>query len=369
MNKIIWTSYHIEDIPIRYNLKETNIMKLYRTTDLSLKEDNINYLNKYLGELCTMYYVWKNQKRSDYVGFQHYRMLLRNINTHKNILIDNGWFGSILCFFNKGGIQSHILYLGIQYLSKQLNMKSTDIINIAKSNIICFDGNVFMCRWDIFNDICKIVFGFLDYMFPNQSWKNENVLKEYINNMNELFLSNEYIKNDNWYWAQDSCDKNPRYIVYFMEYFIPFYINIKYNKNLNNKYVPKDVEYYDTPNIDNNNVIFKFNDKIIICDFENKNISLEEFTKWYELNTCSGIKEYYILNYINSDVYNQYLKNSILFYKKYKYTNFVEYNDLNNKVLYRKSKYNILYIPINKYIDTISYEYHVNNKYVIKNID
>lgn len=34
---------------------------------------NINYANKVLCEMCTMYYVWKNNLYSDFIGFDHYR--------------------------------------------------------------------------------------------------------------------------------------------------------------------------------------------------------------------------------------------------------------------------------------------------------
>ena len=356
MNKVIWTSYHIKDIPLRYNLRESNIIKLFCTSNLSLKEDNINYLNKYLGELCTMYYVWKNQIKSDYVGFQHYRMLLRNIETTKDILVDNGWNDSIISYYNNGGLQTHIIYESINYLSNKLNKSQSELLDLMLSNIICFDGNVFMCKWNIFNDLCETIFGFLDYLFPNNSWKNENILYSYITNLHKLFINNKNIIRDHWYYAQYSYNWDPRYIIYFMEYFIPFYLNIKYNKYLNN------TKYFNTDNIDNNNTILNFQNKVIVCDFQNENISIDKFTKWYELNNCSGIKYYYIVNYSNSDIYKKYLENDGLFYGKYKYVKFIDNDKLNldNSLIYN--------ISIDDYIDTISYEFHVYNKYNIKHI-
>ena len=69
----MWCTYHNPQILIDYNLQETENFKLFNTDDFTLKEDNINYLHDYLGELTTYYYVWKNQLKSDYVGFCQYR--------------------------------------------------------------------------------------------------------------------------------------------------------------------------------------------------------------------------------------------------------------------------------------------------------
>ena len=40
----------------------------------------INNLNRYYGELCTMYYVWKNNLKSDIVGFDQYAKHWQEIN-------------------------------------------------------------------------------------------------------------------------------------------------------------------------------------------------------------------------------------------------------------------------------------------------
>ena len=359
MTKQIWTSYHIKDIPERYNLKESDVIKLFCTTDLTLQNDNINYLNKYLGELCTMYYVWKNQIKSDYVGFQHYRMLFKNIETSKDILLNNGWCGDVIQFFNNGGLQTHILYQSIQYLSNKLNIKTSEIINIMQSNIICFDGNVFMCKWHIFEDLCETIFGFFNYLFPNQSWKNKNTLYAYITDLHLLFVNNKNIIRDHWYWAQDSYDWNPRYMIYFMEYFIPLYLNIKYNIHIYDK-----EKYFDTNVIDNNNIIFEWKTKVILCDFEYKNISIEQFKKWYELNNCTGINCFYIINYKQSDVYKNYVENDGLFYGKYRYAKFL--NDLSELKNYDSN--DIYIISLDEYIDTVSYKFYTKNIYEIKKI-
>lgn len=355
MNKFIWTSYHNKDIPLRYNLKNTKYTKLFCTTN-NIRKENINHLNEYLGELCTMYYVWKNNIKSDYVGFQHYRTLFRNINTNKDILVENGWIGTINELFHRGGLQSHIIYSSIQYLSNILNIPTTEIVNkYLLNDIICFDCNMFICKWEIFNDLCKTVFGFLDYLFPDDAWKNPNNLYTYIENNINIFNDTKQENDTHWYWATN-FPNNKRYIIYFFEYFIPLYINIKYNQSY-------DGYSYLTDNIDNNN----FNDNIInkkaiVCNLYDKKVSLNDFNKWYELNNCTGVSKYFILGYKNSDIYKSYLENKGIFIGKYKYVEFID--DLNNI----NKDIQLYTININEYINTVSYNFFTKNKFTIRQI-
>lgn len=71
MNYKIYTTYHKDSIIKEYNLKSDNYHILF-PTHKNIKGDNINYFSKYLNEYCTMYYVWKNNLYSDFVGFEHY---------------------------------------------------------------------------------------------------------------------------------------------------------------------------------------------------------------------------------------------------------------------------------------------------------
>lgn len=356
MNKIIWTSYHEPTIPIRYNLKENENIKFFCTSD-TLELDNINYLNEYLGEICTMYYIWKNNLKSDYIGFQHYRTLFRNIKSDKDILVENGWPGSILELFHQGGLRTHILYNSIQYLHNILNIPTTEIIHkYLIANTFCFSCNMFICKWDIFYDLCNVIFGFLDYLFPNNTWKNTDNLYSYIKDNVDMFEATKKEDDDHWYWSLGYFPHNKRYLVYFYEYFIPLYLNIKYNNEYNGK-------EFITDKFDNNNIYY--GRKAIVCDFQNKNILLEEFTKWYELNNCCGPFKVFILNYKNSPVYDKYLENVGLFYGKYKYVQFISNIDL----LEESKNYSHIYkLNIDEYIDTIAYNFYDESNYNSYNI-
>lgn len=69
----IWMTYHKDQLITEYNLKETDTISLFKGNDTSVAGENINHLNMFYSELTTLYYVWKNRKESQLVGFCHYR--------------------------------------------------------------------------------------------------------------------------------------------------------------------------------------------------------------------------------------------------------------------------------------------------------
>lgn len=74
----IWITYHDELLRKNYSLEETEVYKLFNANDISIDGKNINYLNKFYSEICTLYWVYKNKKKSKMVGFCHYRRILKD---------------------------------------------------------------------------------------------------------------------------------------------------------------------------------------------------------------------------------------------------------------------------------------------------
>lgn len=62
-----------------YNIQKTDEIEPFFSNDGDLKEKNMNFLNPFWSELVTMWYVWKNEKKSKLVGFQHYRRRFASI--------------------------------------------------------------------------------------------------------------------------------------------------------------------------------------------------------------------------------------------------------------------------------------------------
>ena len=72
MDYKIWISYHKPELAERYGLRNDEHHFCFPTY-IAPTEQNINHLNPILSEMVTMWYVWKNNLRSEYVGFNHYR--------------------------------------------------------------------------------------------------------------------------------------------------------------------------------------------------------------------------------------------------------------------------------------------------------
>lgn len=68
----IWVTYHKDELVGQYGLKEDDRHVLF-ATHREPEKKNINWLNPVYSEMVTMWYVWKNNLKSDYVGFEHYR--------------------------------------------------------------------------------------------------------------------------------------------------------------------------------------------------------------------------------------------------------------------------------------------------------
>ena len=178
-NLIVWCIYHNDSQIYEYNLDNVpNYIKLFNVNDLNMTGDNINYLNPYLCELVAFYYVWKNQIKSDYVGFCHYRRF------YKKISIDNLTNYGIHYF---GSIKSVIKNMTCEDIYKNTHHK---LLYEYLSSLNIFDNNIleeyfhkdikvnlpfklsFIMTWNMFNKFCEITFGFLEYIFPN--YKNQN---------------------------------------------------------------------------------------------------------------------------------------------------------------------------------------------------
>jgi hypothetical protein len=70
----VWQTYHEADQLRRFGLGGGYHIPFF--VNETPEEENINGMNRMLSELVTLWYVWKNWKKTDIVGFESYRRRL-----------------------------------------------------------------------------------------------------------------------------------------------------------------------------------------------------------------------------------------------------------------------------------------------------
>lgn len=178
LKTIIWCSYHDDNFINEYKLNELdqNIYKLYNVN--SFEQPN---LNKYFSEFTTVYNVYKNNIKSDIIGFCHYRRYfdLSTIN-----------FEDI---YNKNeiyGVEEHSGGYGLDHENKEWPfcpkhgkiVYNTFLKFLEKNNVPLkesyeyyyhnlfsqFGHCLYLLRYDTFYYLADIFFKYLNtYIFPN----------------------------------------------------------------------------------------------------------------------------------------------------------------------------------------------------------
>ena len=160
---MVWVSYHKDELVSQFGLHEDEHHKLF-ATHKPCKEENINHLNPVYSEMVTMWYVWKNQLKSEYIGFEHYRRHLNIIRMPKD-----------------GQCQVFKIYdLGMtiyQQYAKCHNVKDLDTVlgildekygvdnNYTRyiknsSRLLC--NCTFLMKWEDFCAMCEFMFPILE---------------------------------------------------------------------------------------------------------------------------------------------------------------------------------------------------------------
>lgn len=152
-----------------FNLKEDENTTLFKGNDTSYEGDSINHLNVFYCELCTFYYVWKNNMKSDILCFKQYR---RPFNWEQLNRLPKE--GEVICYDSVSVYNPIIL----QYAVCHGNKRAYDLMGVLKnmygmesdvyryftrSNKL-YTNNSIVLGWDDFVKMCEFVFGTLDYI-------------------------------------------------------------------------------------------------------------------------------------------------------------------------------------------------------------
>lgn len=190
-NLTIWCTYHDDLLIEKYELNklDSSIHRLYAThKDNELI--NLNHISKVINEASTMYYVWKNQIESDFVGFEHYcRIFYKYLNINKNqCCVAN----ISLCNVKNDYLKYHnhndyFLILDIIKEKYGEDSKYYKYLN-ADKNVNFVYWEMFIMSWDMFDQLCNFVFD-IYFEFDKRIGCNldlNNYIKRYNNDTDEM---------------------------------------------------------------------------------------------------------------------------------------------------------------------------------------
>lgn len=136
---MMWITYHDDKQIEDYDLHENEEIKLFKGNNTDLVGDNINYLNKYYSEMVTFYYIWKNNVRSQVVGFGHYRRQFKFVGE----LEDGQCQVRYICY-------NHPIFINYKHANNYMDMYDViDILNEKygkdnKYSKYLLEGNIFI---------------------------------------------------------------------------------------------------------------------------------------------------------------------------------------------------------------------------------
>jgi len=267
----IWCTYHDKKLIEEYNLRELNNFKLFYTKENF--ENNVislNYVQEFLNEWVTQYYVWKNNIKSDLVGFCHYRRniyqyinddLLNHVYNYSqyktfitapvNIVIKGNYLYdcndySILMDYKFFGLELHydliLNYIKENY-SSYIYERTIKVFNSVYSRQNY--GEIYICKWNIFCELMKFIDEYIKYLFNKLCNLPIKELYEYT--YEEYDNLSHYLNNENFRLRKEYIDKifnlntvdtskfqfagYPRSIAFMIEYIIGIFWNIFINGN------------------------------------------------------------------------------------------------------------------------------------------
>lgn len=158
----IWTTYHDNEQIKQYDLYENDYISLFKGNDLEVKGDNINHLNPYYGEIVTLYWVWKNNIKSENIGFCHYRRRFHHILKIKSGECQVLAINKNCSVFNhyKNSHNYHDLYDIIDIMNSiygEGNKYSKYLLESKTFIPFC----CFIIQWKDFNKLCEFLFPIL----------------------------------------------------------------------------------------------------------------------------------------------------------------------------------------------------------------
>jgi len=160
----IWVTYHKDEQVSQYGLHDDDTHRIF-AANRDIEGKNINEMNPVYSEMVTMWYAWKNNVRSPYVGFNHYR---RQFNVSR---LPGKGECQVYRIIDFGGISVYDQYARchnvkdmdavLSLLDKKYGKDNAYTKYIRNSNTLIANC-CFLMKWADFTKLCKFFFAILD---------------------------------------------------------------------------------------------------------------------------------------------------------------------------------------------------------------
>lgn len=234
-NKLtIYCCYHNKKQIEEYNLKETDNFKLFYGGD--------DPLNEFFNEFSMFYYIWKNDKDSDYIGLCHYRRQIYESDFDEDKVNDTsmlyyeGWecwhpVCNMICCHTMRHLYDNdeeFTNFKLDWFDFLKKFKDGKYLGNKCKNFKVMRSSGIITK-KRFNEFCEFYFGFIDFLFKKYNVKKEKdslhdfIKKYYIDELGEGHI----VLFKHWYYNSDDDFKGEyyRFIAFVGEYIFQYFIN------------------------------------------------------------------------------------------------------------------------------------------------
>lgn len=222
----IYCVYHDKNFIKDYKLNkiDKDLYTLYYTKDNH--KNSLDIIQQYICEFTAQYYVLKNNIKSDYVGFCHYRRVFNmdintfmktNANAAGFYVGESNWSDFELYRFENFLKDDLIEYIKLNY-KKQDRIYKYFITN-KKDFVKYYVNEIYLCKWEYFEEIVGFISGFIEYIDKKYELNKDPQEWHYfiLDNFIDVKLSKGLRENDTPWWLENGCRNFWRVVANYIE--------------------------------------------------------------------------------------------------------------------------------------------------------
>lgn len=160
----IWVSYYTDEQATEYGLHDDDTHRIFGT-HLDAEGKNINHMHPVFSELVLLWYVWKNNLKTNYVGFSQYRRTLvpgRLPRKGECQIYRMENFGAKTIYEQYAHCHSsRDMDVMLSVLDDAYGKDNPYSMHILDSHVF-YSRCMFMMRWADFVKLCKFLFPLID---------------------------------------------------------------------------------------------------------------------------------------------------------------------------------------------------------------